>query len=62
MPPGPFSGKKEELWWGLRGRVQGRGRAVQQGLKGTHTPSSPAPGLGVAGLQFLTVHAVPSTP
>lgn len=21
MPPGPFSGKKEELWWGGRGEA-----------------------------------------
>ena len=52
----------EEEGWGLGGKVQGRGRAVQQGLRDTHTPSPPAPGLGVAGLQFLAVHAVPSIP
>lgn len=47
---------------GVEGPGAGTGEGVQQGLKGTHTPSSPAPGLGVAGLQFLAVHAVPSTP
>lgn len=31
---------------GVEGRVQGDGGGVQQGLKGTYTPSSPAPGLG----------------
>lgn len=42
------------------GEAQGWRWAVQQGRKDPHTPSSPAPGLGVAGLQFLVVHAVPS--
>ena len=28
----------EEVGWGLGGKVQGWGRAVQQGLKDTHTP------------------------
>ena len=51
----------EEEGWGLGGKGAGTGEGGPEGTEGhTHTPSPPAPGLGVAGLQFLAVHAVPS--
>ena len=41
MPPGPFSGKKEELWWGLRGR------GFRQGPRGQRCSGSGSPCLAI---------------